>query len=55
MDYVDKHAEQIIRIEPRTTPLETRIEDPKKETTEYSYGSYTRTIINKLDTSNDVG
>ena len=48
-DFANKHAEQIIRIAPRTEPLETRIEDPKKETTEYSYGSYTRTIINKLD------
>jgi len=55
MDYVDKHAEQIIRIEPRTTPLETRIEDPKKETEHYRYGSYTRTIINKLDTDSNVG
>ena len=48
-DFANRHAEQIIRIAPRTEPLETRIEDPKKETTEYSYGSYTRTIINKLD------
>ena len=48
-DFANRHAEQIIRIAPRLEPLETRIEDPKKETTEYSYGSYTRTIINKLD------
>jgi len=48
-DFANKHAEQIIRIAPRLEPLETPIEDPKKETTEYSYGSYTRTIINKLD------
>ena len=48
-DFANKYVEQIIRIAPRLEPLETRIEDPKKETTEYSYGSYTRTIINKLD------
>ena len=50
-DFAHKHVEQLIRIEPRLEPLETPIEDPKKETTEYSYGSYTRTIINKLDTT----
>ena len=55
MDYVDKHAEQIIRIEPRLTPLETRIEDPKKETEHYRYGSYTRTVINKIDNDSNVG
>ena len=55
MDYVNKHAEQIIRIEPRTEPLETRIEDPKKETTDTHWGSYTRTVINKLDNESNVG
>ena len=54
-DFANQYVEQVIRIAPRLEPLETPIEDPKKETTEYSYGSYTRTIINKLDTSNDVG
>ena len=54
-EFANKYVEQIIRIAPRTTPLETPIEDPKKETTEYSYGSYTRTIINKIDTGNNVG
>ncbi len=55
MDFVDKHAEQIIRIEPRTTPLETPIEDPKKETTDTHWGSYTRTVINKIDNESNVG
>jgi len=55
MDFVSKHTEQIIRIEPRTEPLETKIEDPKKETESTHWGSYTRTVIKKLDTSNDVG
>ena len=54
-DFASEHAEQIIRIAPRTEPLETKIEDPKKETEQGHYGTYTRTIINKLDTSNDVG
>ena len=54
-DFAHKHVEQIIRIAPRPTPLETPIEDPKKETTEYSYGSYTRTIINKIDNESNVG
>ena len=54
-DFAHKHVEQIIRIAPRPTPLETPSEDPKKETTEYSYGSYTRTIINKIDNESNVG
>jgi len=54
-DFAMEHAEQIIKIAPRNEPLETRIEDPKKETTEYQWGNYTRTIINKLDESNNVG
>ena len=54
-NFADKYAEQIIRIAPRLEPLETPIEDPRKEKVEYTYGSYTRTIINKIDTSNDVG
>ena len=53
--FADKYVEQIIRIAPRTEPLETRIEDPKKETEQGHYGTYTRTIINKLDESNNVG
>ena len=54
-EFANKHVQQIIRIAPRTEPLETRIEDPKKETTETQWGSYTTTKINKLDTSSDVG
>ena len=48
-EFANKYAEQIIRIAPRTTPLETRIEDPRKETTETHWGSYTRTTIKKID------
>ncbi len=36
-------------------PLETRIDDPKKETTETHWGNYTRTVIKKLDINNNMG
>ena len=54
-EFANKYVEQVIRIAPRPTPLETPIEDPKKETTNYSYGSFTRTIINKIDNESNVG
>ena len=54
-DFANKNAQRIISLDPRTEPLETRIEDPKKETTETHWGSYTRTTINKIDSSNNVG
>ena len=38
-DFANKHAEQIIRIAPRTEPLETPIEDPKKVTHQSPYSS----------------
>ena len=54
-EFANTYVEQIVRIAPRPTPLETPIEDPKKETTNYSYGSFTRTIINKIDNESNVG
>ena len=54
-EFANKYAEQIIRIAPRTEPLETPIEDPKKETEHGRWGSYTRTIINKIDNESNVG
>ena len=50
-DFANEHAEQIIRIAPRTEPLETPIADPEKKTYQSAYGdySYTRTTITKLD------
>jgi hypothetical protein len=50
-DFANKYVEQIIRIAPRTEPLETPIADPEKKTYQSSYGdySYTRTTITKLD------
>ena len=61
-DFAHAYVEQIVRIAPRTEPLETRIEDPKKikHESDYTYSDGTRhtwttTEIKKLDTSNDVG
>ena len=53
-EFANKYVEQVIRIAPRTEPLETRIEDPKKEESPYGY-TYTQTIIKKIDTSSNVG
>ena len=55
-EFADKYVEQIIRIAPRTEPLETRINDPEKEEhVGWNGYKYTTTKITKLDTSNDVG
>ena len=56
-DFANKYVEQVIRIAPRLEPLETPINDPEKKTYQSSYGdySYTRTIINKIDESSNVG
>ena len=48
-DFWNVYGNQIRQIAPRTEPLETKIEDPKKEKVEYTYGNYTRTIITKVD------
>ena len=55
-EFANKYVEQIIRIAPRTEPLETRIEDPKVEKRETSWGhTYTHTTINKIDNESNVG
>ena len=55
-EFANKYVEQIIRIAPRTEPLETRIEDPTKEKYTTSLGhTYYDTRIKKIDTSSDVG
>ena len=54
-EFANKYADQIVRIAPRNEPLETPIEDPKKETQSYPYGTFTRTIINKVDSDSNVG
>ena len=48
-DFWNEHGNAIRQIAPRTEPLETRIDDPKKETIERPWGNYTRTAINKVD------
>ena len=55
-EFANKYVEQIIRIAPRTEPLETRIEDPKKTTHDTGWGrTYTHTTITKIDNENNVG
>jgi hypothetical protein len=57
-DFANKNAQRIIALDPRTEPLETRIEDPKKVTRHNTYNpdySWTETEIKKIDTSNNVG
>ena len=61
-DFANKNAQRIITLDPRTEPLETRIEDPKKTKHEsdyvYSDGTrhtWTTTEIKKIDSSNNVG
>ena len=61
-EFANKYVQQIIRIAPRTEPLETPIHDPKKTEHEsnYTYSDGTRhtwttTEIKKIDTSSNVG
>ena len=45
-DFANTHIERIVAIAPRNTPLETSIEDPKREKHETSYGhTYYDTVI----------
>ena len=55
-DFANKHAEQIIRIAPRSEPLETPINDPEKTEHEGWGGrKYYSTTITKLDNEEHVG
>ena len=56
-DFAHKHVEQVIRIAPRTEPLETPIEDPKREKHETGYGHayYNTTIKERVDNDSNVG
>ena len=47
MDFVSKHTQAMLNIEPRTEPLETPIEDPKRERTQWGY--YNTTIKEVVD------
>ena len=53
-DFANANIERIVAIAPRTTPLETPIDDPVKKTIEYSYGNYTTTEIKeRVDTQTE--
>ena len=54
-DFWRTYGNAIRQIAPRLEPLETPIEDPKKETESTHWGTYTRTVINKIDNESNVG
>ena len=54
-DFAKEYMADIVRIAPRNEPLETPIEDPKKETESTHWGTYTRTVINKIENESNVG
>jgi len=59
-EFANAHVQQIIRIAPRTEPLETPIEDPKKTEHSHEYSSghvhkWSTTEIKKIDTESNVG
>ena len=57
-EFANTYAQQIIKIAPRNTPLETKIEDPKVTKVYSSYDgsySYSNTTIKKIDESSNVG
>ena len=53
-NFAYKHAEQIIRIAPRTEPLETPV-DVTKEEREYGWREGTYTVTNIVDKRESVG
>ena len=59
-EFANKNAQRIIALDPRTEPLETRIEDPKKTEHSHEYSSghvhkWTETKITKIDNESNVG
>ena len=52
-NFANTHIERIVAIAPRHEPLETPIEDPKREKNETGYGCtyYYTTIKERVDTS----
>ena len=59
-DFANKNAQRIIALDPRTEPLETPIEDPKKTEHSHEYMSghvhkWTTTEIKKIDNESNVG
>ena len=49
MDFVTKHADRIIAIEPRTMPLETPINDPEKPENYYGWKITERGVDNTTE------
>tara|TARA_R100000655_G_scaffold53478_1_gene91459 strand:- start:2244 stop:2528 length:285 start_codon:yes stop_codon:yes gene_type:complete len=55
-DFWNVYGNQIRQIAPRTEPLETPIEEPKKTEHETRWGhKWTTTEIKKIDTESNVG
>jgi len=53
-DFWNANAQRVVALAPRTEPLETRIEDPKKETDGHYYSSW-RITERGVDTDSNVG
>ena len=54
MDYIQTHIQSIVAIAPRREPLETPINDPVKETSEYGWSNWN--IEKKgVDSGNNIG
>jgi hypothetical protein len=54
MEFVEKHIQGMIALEPRKEPLETPINDPVKETSEYGWSNWN--IEKKgVDSGNNIG
>tara|TARA_A100001015_G_scaffold302862_1_gene391624 strand:- start:452 stop:787 length:336 start_codon:yes stop_codon:yes gene_type:complete len=54
MDYIQTHIQSIVAIAPRREPLETPINDPVKETSEYGWINWN--IEKKgVDSGNNIG
>ena len=47
-----KHWDHAISLEPRREALETKIQDPKKETYNHGYGNYNQWTIEKKAVDN---
>jgi len=55
-DFWNANAQRVVALDPRPTPLETRIEDPKRTKHDTGYGrTYYNTTITKVDRESNVG
>jgi len=59
-DFWNANAQRVVALAPRTEPLETPIQDPKKTEHSHEYSSghvhkWTTTEIKKIDTESNVG